>query len=208
MPAQAGCPPDVLELLPWYPEGTLGEAERGRVEAHAAECAACRHELDLIEGGAEPAPGMLPDRELLWARTLARIAQAERAPAPAPIAVPRARGWSVPLAAAAGLLLALAAGLWAGSRLAREPAAGGALYTPAAEQPEGDRARELDVVFRPEATALAIGSALRDLDAGIVAGPSPVTGFYRVRLADPGRVASAAQKLREGVASFAEPLPQ
>jgi anti-sigma factor RsiW len=207
MSAPAACPADVLDLLPWYPEGALGDAERGRVESHAAQCAACRHELALIDGSAEPGSEGLPDRELLWARTLARISAGESSGAAPAVRLPRARTQVVPWAAAAAVLLALAAGVWAGTRLG----AGGDpdSYTPAGvtPQPVGPGA-ELDVVFRPDASIDAIGSALRELDAAIVAGPSEVSGIYRVRLAAGSDAAEAARGLRAGVASFAEPLPQ
>jgi hypothetical protein len=37
--------PDISALLPWYVNGTIGERERRRVDAHLAECAHCREEL-------------------------------------------------------------------------------------------------------------------------------------------------------------------
>lgn len=37
----------VLQLLPWYVNGTLSKSESGRVEAHLAECAECRDELEF-----------------------------------------------------------------------------------------------------------------------------------------------------------------
>ncbi|MEM8932174.1 MAG: zf-HC2 domain-containing protein [Acidobacteriota bacterium] len=39
------CDP-VSDVLPWFANGTLDPAERARVEAHLAECAACRAALD------------------------------------------------------------------------------------------------------------------------------------------------------------------
>lgn len=202
MSARAACPPEVLELLPWYPEGALGDAERGRVEAHAAGCDACRRELALIDGSAEPEAGSLPDREKLWALTLARIAAGDRLPAAAP--AHRARTWRAALAAAAGVLLALGAGLWAGSRLGEE----GVRYEPAsaAAAPPG-RAPELDVVFQAQASAEQIASALREVNAEIVSGPSPVSSIYRVRLPQGSDATRAAEQLRRGVAGFAEPVP-
>jgi hypothetical protein len=207
MSASATCPQDVLDLLPWYPEGALGDAERGRVEAHAAACESCRRELAWIEGSAEPEAGAVPDRERLWARTLARIAAGDRSRVVLAPSVRRMRSWRVGLAAAAGLLIALAAGLWAGLR-ARSTDEGSESFqvaTPPAGRSDG---RELDVVFHPDASAERIRTALGELEAAIVSGPSPVSGIYRVRLpaeADPVR---AAAQLRAGVASFAEPLPQ
>jgi hypothetical protein len=198
---RAACPPEVLALLPWYPEGALGDAERGRVEAHAASCEACRRELAFIEGSAEPEPGSVPDREQLWARTLARIAAGEPAGAP----LRRTLRWRRAFAAAAGVLLALGVGLLAGVTLFgdAEPAA----YQVAAGSAASAGAPALDVIFRPEASAERIAAALRGVGAGIVSGPSPVNGIYRVRLPAGSDAARAALQLREGVASFAEPVP-
>lgn len=39
---------DALEALPWYANGTLGDAERERVDRHLAECTACSRELDTL----------------------------------------------------------------------------------------------------------------------------------------------------------------
>jgi hypothetical protein len=207
MSAPVTCPQDVLDLLPWYPEGALGDAERGRVEAHAAQCESCRSELAWIEGSAEPEAGAVPDRERLWARTLARIAAGDRSRVLLATPARRTRSWPIGLAAAASLLIALAAGLWAGLR-ARNVDDGSESFQVAAPPAGRSDGRELDVVFHPDASAQSIGAARGELEAAIVSGPSPVSGIYRVRLpadADPVR---AAQQLRAGVASFAEPLPQ
>jgi len=37
--------PDISALIPWYVNGTIGERERRRVDAHLAQCAHCRDEL-------------------------------------------------------------------------------------------------------------------------------------------------------------------
>lgn len=205
MSARAVCPPEVLALLPWYSEGGLGDAERGSVEAHAAGCAACRRELAFIDGSAEPELDSLPDREKLWANTLARIAAGDRLPERA--ARPRAaRPWRLAFAAAAGVLIALGAELWAGRTLRGREA--GVEYRVAAETAAPPGARpELDVVFQPDASAERIGAALRDIEADIVSGPSPVSGIYRVRLRAGGDTVRAAEDLRSGVAQFAEPVP-
>jgi hypothetical protein len=202
MSARPACPPEVLALLPWYPEGALGDAERGRVEAHAASCEACRRELAYIEGSAEPGPETAPDRELLWARTLARIAEGERPAAPAR----RPVRWRRNLAAAAGVLLALGVGILAGMTLNSD--GGPAVYRVAAgTSAPSAGAPELDVIFRPDASAEQIAAALSEVEAGIVSGPSSVSGIYRVRLTVGSDAARAAEQLRAGVASFAEPLP-
>jgi hypothetical protein len=39
---------EVVELLPWFANGTLDSAERAGVERHLTECIACRHELESL----------------------------------------------------------------------------------------------------------------------------------------------------------------
>jgi hypothetical protein len=111
------------------------------------------------------------------------------------------------LAAGAALAL-LAGGLggWLGREWLGEQAP---VYALASEQTlAAEGAVALDVVFRSDASAERIQTALRGLGAELVAGPSPL-GRYRVEL-PPGADASAAAALLRaegtGVASFAEPL--
>ncbi|HXC10031.1 MAG TPA: zf-HC2 domain-containing protein [Steroidobacteraceae bacterium] len=37
--------PDISALIPWYVNGSIGERDRRRVDAHLAQCAHCRDEL-------------------------------------------------------------------------------------------------------------------------------------------------------------------
>jgi hypothetical protein len=214
----AACPAEVLEAIPWYPDG-LGDAQRGALEAHAATCAECRREIGLVrgEGGAEPALE-LPDADRVWRRVLELVAAdagtaAAEAPArPAPRTAQRRWLRASPggLRLAAGLALALGAGALGaavGARLfgeapvyrtAAAPAAGAAAAGPA-----------LDVVFRGSATADEIQAALGRVGGAIVAGPSPL-GVFRVALAPGSDAAAVAAALRDeagGVATFAAAKP-
>jgi hypothetical protein len=219
------CPPEILEWIAWYPDGLSGD-QRGAVEGHAATCSACREEIAVLTGRVEAAVAPA-DPELLFERVLALVeedgleatAGVSAPPAPAaplaprtaqrPARRPRAlRSLGGARLAAGVALLVVGAGL--GGWLGREWVAQRAIYAPAsAETPlasEGSLA--LDVVFRSDATAERIQTALRGLGAEVVAGPSPL-GRYRVEL-PPGADASAAAALLRaegtGVASFAEPL--
>lgn len=102
----------LLELLPWYLNGTLEGAELAAVEALLLRSAEAREELEVLrrlaaavreqeqQGNAEQAPPF----ELGWAR-LQRSLQAEARPAPQ-------RDWWKPgLAAAAALVVALQLGI-------------------------------------------------------------------------------------------------
>jgi anti-sigma factor RsiW len=44
-PKFSGPHPEISELIPWYVNGTLGELDRQRVNAHVDACAVCRDEL-------------------------------------------------------------------------------------------------------------------------------------------------------------------
>ncbi|RIL05315.1 MAG: hypothetical protein DCC71_10905 [Proteobacteria bacterium] len=217
------CPPEVLEWLPWYADDALPDAQRGAVEAHAAQCAECRAELEMLRGG--PAPDVAaPDPEAAFANVLSRIESAGLGDAAMPVvghrtaaaarqAPPRrtpharARPWSR-AAVAAGILAAGALG-WIANGVLRDGAAPiyrtasdvGA-HAPAADGPE------LDVVFRGDASVERVNTNLRALGAVVLAGPSQA-GRYRVALPKGTDGAAAAQMLRAedtGVASYAEPV--
>jgi hypothetical protein len=204
--ARSSCPPEVLRCLPFYAEGVLSEPERGRVDAHAAACPACRDELEMIAGRAQPIAADIPDGEAIYARILGLIEAQEVDRSETPEATPSARrAWLVPVAAAAMVLLALGAGLWLGTA-GLGPASTEPLYKTAAE-PGQPFHIELDVLFRTEATAERINSSLRAIGGEIVAGPTRL-GVYRVRLDRDSDAVAAAELLQAegaGVATFAEP---
>jgi hypothetical protein len=213
-----GCPPDILELIPWYPDEGLSDAERGAVEAHAACCPECRREIHGAFGETD-LPADAPAAERVLAMVFERIAERSRpeslsvshppptlgiAPSARP---PRRPSWRMPLVAAAALTLAVlvlapaARHLFAGSS---------AVYHTASAPPDTARATgdELDIVLRSDVTAAQLNTALRALGAELVAGPTEI-GRYRLRLPAGGDASAAATALRApetGVASFAEPV--
>jgi len=213
----ASCPADVLEAIPWYPDG-LGASQRGALEAHAATCVACRRELAFVRG--EPAEGALeaPDVERVWRRVLDLVA-ADAGGVPAPSA-PRAAAprrsarWPsafaarLPLAASVALAVAFGTlGAVVGARfLAPEPVYRSA--TAGAEE-TGSAGPMLDVVFREDASAARVQEALRGIGGTVVAGPSPM-GVFRVALppgSDAGAAATALRAEAGGVATFAAARP-
>lgn len=219
-----GCPPDILELIPWYPDEGLTDAERGAVEAHAACCVECRREIHGGFGEID-LPADAPAAERVLANVFERIAGSR----PSPLARPqsqrppptlempvqaraprRAPSWhSAAFAAAAAAVLLGLLFLAPGAR--RLVAGGSATYRTATAPPAAARAAgpELEIVLRSDATASQLNAALRALDAELVAGPTEL-GRYRVRLpigADASAAATALRAPETGVASFAEPLP-
>jgi anti-sigma factor RsiW len=178
-------------LLPWAANGTLEAAELAEVEAHLADCARCRADLEfqrLVRATpVAPPPGDV-DRGWLALRarleaspTAARPAAAATAPRPRP-AGPR---WLLPaLALQAAFVLVLAA-TWLALPAPGEYRTLGTAAAPAA-------ANAL-VVFRPDATEAAIRRALRAADARIVGGPT-VTDAYLLRV--PALDAASLDRLR------------
>lgn len=211
------CPPEVLEWIAWYPDQGLSDEQRGRVEAHAAGCSACREEIACVLGRAEPQTEA-PDPTRVLARLLSRIdgkgadgaaptpAHENAGVAPAP-RLSRRRP-ALALAAAVTLALAVTTGVLAGRWLDERgttvlETAGG--RASAGTAPTGP---ELDVVFSSDATASRISEALRTIGAEIVGGPTALNR-YRVALPRGADAAVAARMLRsEGadVALFAEPV--
>jgi putative zinc finger protein len=227
MPAESlatGCPPDILELIPWYPDEGLTDAERGAVEAHAAGCVDCRREIHGAFGEID-LPADAPAAERVLAKVFERIAERSRPlplskpesnQPPPTLSPPRRAGpprraswhaaWASAAAAAAVILglLFLAPGAM---RLLVGPTD---TYRTATAPPTAVRAAgpELEIVLRSEATASQLHTALRALDAELVAGPTEL-GRYRVRLpagADASAAAAALRASETGVASFAEPV--
>ena len=220
------CPREVLDWIPWYAEHALTEAQRGAVEAHAAQCEDCRVELAMLSGS--PAPSAVaPDPEPVFARVLARIEAEGADDAPvrvgshlAPAAARRApllrrthrsaRRSLSQIAATAALMLGVgAAGWFANSAFAPHA---DALYSTASDPGTTALADgspvQLDVVFRGDADVERINTDLRALGAVVVSGPSPA-GRYRIVLPAGSDASAAIAMLRakdRGVASFAEPL--
>jgi len=210
---ESGCPEDVLMSIAWYPDG-LDPVQRGIVEAHMSDCAACREELAFVCGeGTAQAPR--EESERVYARVIQRIEAYEAKQRPGATARPRRAAWR-PAQAAAALLAAAFVGLLAGIGASRLVAPEDGVYRVAGETPEVSAAvpaqapLALDVVFRPDATSERIHAALRAIGGEIVSGPTQL-GVYRVRLAPTADASAAAQVLRaegQGVATFAELAPR
>ena len=120
---------------------------------------------------------------------------------------------SWPVALAASLALALLSGGLGVAGSQWFEAAPAASYQLAGEEKAVIAAADLpalDVVFRADAKAESIHSALRAIGGQIVSGPTQL-GVYRVQLAADADLIAAARMLRGeelGVATFAEPAVQ
>jgi len=205
MATTSGCPEAILASIPWYPDGLTAE-ECGAVEAHAADCRACRAELAFVRGDEEPIIE-LPDPERVYARVLERIS-ADEDSAPRGLINARRVGEAARQASlAAGILVAVVSGMLTTGAIwvvrvapTYETAAAGS----SAIESSGPR---LEVVFRENASADEISTQLREVGATVISGPTQL-GVYRLRLSPGADVRAAISRLRVeggGVATFAEP---
>jgi hypothetical protein len=205
MTTTASCPEAILASIPWYPDGLTPE-ECGAVEAHAADCRACRAELAFVRGDEEPAIE-LPDPERVYARVLDLIS-GESEVGRGIAAARRAVGHAARQASlAAGILVAVCSGMLTTGAIwfvrvapTYETAAAGAPSLEAG----GPR---IEVVFREDASADQIRERLREVGATVISGPSQL-GVYRLRLMPGADVSAVLSRLRgegRGVATFAEP---
>src|SRR4030095_12060788 len=106
------CPEAILSSIPWYPDGLTPE-ECGALEAHAADCRACRAELAFVRGDEEPEIEV-PDVERVYARVLARISansDEETVLEPRISTARRVGGAARQASVAAGILVAVMSGM-------------------------------------------------------------------------------------------------
>ena len=171
---------EVSALLPWFVNATLGEADRQRVEAHIANCMACREDLaaqqricEAIE--AQPALDYMPVASLK--RLQARLdAQPESAATPAPRQESPSRmpwrGWMAASVAA----MAVAVALFAADRWVLEARLqpNYSTVTSSAPRPQGEVIR---AVFAPTITLVELQGILDEAQLRIVSGPTEA-GVY------------------------------
>lgn len=172
----------VLELLPWYVNGTLPEAEHRVVESHVRECLPCRAALKderRLAGALERAAAHDSPMEWNFARLMRRIEHPGRSAA-GPRRI-RALQITRPqwLSAAAAIVVAVVAGatFWLAGLDGPAPSS---RYTTATDAVRAD-APMLDIVFAEGATQADIRDVLASIHGTIVDGPSDV-GRYTVRL--------------------------
>ena len=194
-------------LLPWYANGTLPRDEAAQVQAHLAQCARCRADLDgqarlraLLPEIAPRAGDAAGDAEQRWAMMRARL----DADAAAPELARRARRasnrpmarrptrwlpWAFGLQTALVLAFAVLAG-W-GALAPSEPYRALGTTTPAAAATNPNAL----VVFRPDATEQQMRQALRVGNARLVGGPT-VTDAYLLQITSSMGIDSAVARLR------------
>jgi hypothetical protein len=207
---------DISSLLPWYVNGSIGEQERPRVDAHLILCAGCRDELaqeQLIYQGmtADTAIEYMPAASLK--RLQARldgvvIAASPDSRADVPAAQERRRrrpmGWQG-LMAASVAVMAVALSLLAADRWMQSRAHASApdYYTVTTPTPHAP-GEVIRAVFSPTITLVELQAILDGAQLRIVSGPTEA-GVYSLA-ANSGRpvISSLASLRRDEKVRFAE----
>lgn len=193
---------DTQELLPWYVNGTLSDAEAAQVEAHVRDCPDCARELaqcrmlaeevkEASNAAWQPSANHLGDlMRQVDADTAARnpsqgvlanlkdwFAWLGATPAPA--------RWALGLQGALVLMLSI------GWLVEPVDPPGYQTMSSAAPQATADQAL-LKIVFADDITEKELRGLLQGVDAEIIAGPS-VIGVYTLRLSKSGTPDPAQQ---------------
>jgi hypothetical protein len=200
--------PDISALIPWYVNGSIGERERRRVDAHLAECAHCRDELTREQWvyrnmTAETAVEYMPAVSLN--RLQARldgigIAGPEReedaADAAAATKPRRFMPWQG-LMAASVAVMAIALSLLAADRWLQyraRAAAPPAYYTVTNDVPRAP-GEAIRAVFTPTITLSELQTILDEAQLRIVSGPTEA-GVYSLAVKSRRPVSSSLALLR------------
>jgi hypothetical protein len=209
---------DVSELIPWYVNARIGDADRQRVEAHLRDCAECRSELQLqrqvqLAMTADPGIEYMPTASLK--RLQARLDGFDAAPDAAPDAArgsgadrpaQRSFRWGRSMAASiavmAGAICILAAGLWTRYQVHARPLDYFTVTSPTAHPPH----EVIRAVFAPATTLLELQNILDEAHLRIISGPTEA-GVYSLAANSSLPVSSSLGLLRAHVAvRFAEAI--
>lgn len=189
-----------LKLLPWYLNNTLDDAEAAMVEAHLAECPACRREAESEHGLQNGVTSLGVDVDQGWAAIARKLDETEPPPTRrAPVWRRRiGLGWASGGALAASLATVAVVSLPIGKPA--EP-----YHTLSAATPPGTAQANAIVLFAPDVSAQQMRDALNASGARITDGPL-ASGGYMLRI-EPGRRTNGLSHLRttRGVV-MAEPL--
>lgn len=190
-------------LLPWRVNGTLEASEAAQVEAHLAECADCRADLEDNIAMRAHIASMPTQAENRWPALQDRIAGAPRGARVVPFRAlrrPVALGWA--LAAQAAVAATFALFFFAGPS-APPPAAEPAYRL--LGSPAGAETANVIVLFAPDTTQRQLLASLQQAGGRVVDGPT-ASGAYMIQVAEDGR-GEALDRLRDMPhVALAEPL--
>jgi len=177
---------EILELLPWFVNESLGEKESQRLLAHLQDCAECREERDRLQAlqqmVVEDDGSQTADYSAAFSKLMSRITAAEDNRASTLVWRPRRRtaAWTLYLAAAACIVAAV------GFVLVLNPSAPPReeFRTLSAPPLVDGVPHRIALTFEQPIKAETLRSALIETGSNIVSGPSE-DGTYIVEIRIP-----------------------
>ena len=175
----------VMQLLPWYTNGTLDADETARVEAHLADCAECRAEAEADVALAREIASLDHSVEAGWTALDAKLDAASRSSSTVTFLKRRIPvAWMI-AGQAAAVVLAIV--------VAVPLAVPDPTYRALGSAPANE-AGNVVIVFQPEISEQDMRAALLRSDARVVDGPN-ASGAYVLRVPQSGRQ-TALERLR------------
>jgi len=192
------------ELLPWYANGQLAEADRAIVDAHPSSCDYCRQQLAIERRLIKEFQAIEPKIESGWTRLRGRIASDSQLPtvrAPRPTRLAEAWGFLTRPAIATLAAAQLAFFIVAGSALLwlSRPASHVLGSLPPAAVGNGV------FMFRADATEQDIRDVLKSAGATIVDGPTPANAYVLHVAADRRQMALKTLQAND-IVQLAQPI--
>lgn len=196
------------ELLPWYSTDRLDPDERAAVEAHLADCASCRRELQSERELAAAVARLPLAADVSWTGLRQRLADTEAAPRQSgPVGSPVCKlfawpgsfGWLLAGQAAIAMLVVVA--LLPHGDPSPDRSAPYRTLGSAPVQPDGN----VIVIFRPDTSEAELRQTLVSAHARLVDGPTE-SGAYVLWIAPADRAASVAALRRQSGVVLAQPL--
>ncbi len=179
---------EILELLPWFVNESLGQKEKDRVMIHLRECPSCRQERDELQkiGAFIQNAGRTEktaDWQFSYRKLLARIEEAERnRENTREIGHERpSRGW-VPFLLAASMMVL--AGIYFTRLDQGSPIAPDEFRTLTVDVRPAGSSRKVAVTFEQPIQAAALRKALIETRSNIVSGPDE-SGSYILEVVIP-----------------------
>jgi hypothetical protein len=185
----------IADLFPWYLNGTLGDSERQRMDAHLRECSTCRDEL-AKERRIYEEMAIAPSVEYMPAPSLKRLQSAidergdELTPSRA-AAVRRLPPWRA-LAAASIAIAAVAVAFLTANRWEQLHAPNYHTVTTSIAHPRDEVIR---AVFAPTITLVDLQRILAEAQLRIISGPTEA-GVYSLAATSHRAVGTSLALLR------------
>ena len=209
---------EISVLIPWYVNGSIGEGDRQRVDAHLTQCARCREDMALerrVYAGMSVEPGVeyMPAASLkrLQARlddlTAALPAEVDVEATPVPFIRAGRRGvtWQGVMAASVAIM-AVAVSMLAADRWMQSRARAGALYSTVTTSKPRVPDEVIRAVFIPTITLVELQAVLDEAGLRIVSGPTEA-GVYSLAANSRRPVSASLASLRgHAMVRFAESI--